>query len=779
MCQFITLTLTLLAAAAAAAMAPSSQPVAADGRRSRIGLPGCPTSCGNVSVPFPFGIRPGCHLPGFNLTCDDTQAPPRLLIGAGGVLQVVDISLDNATVRVRGPDIRTHREDWSFSPYEAGGTWGGRGWGLAGGGGPYVLSEAHNELVFLGCGLFAELLQAGRSDHVISSCISVCNSDASMPTQRRHGCSGQSCKKKCSGVGCCQAPIPFARTSYDVRLKTSAITGLIPSDKVPPFWVFIAEEGWFDQRGDSMSLTEAETTAIPAVLAWAVTYSTPTDHHPNITRHWNETCSKDDLGNIACHSKYSSCTNISRVFSDKPSGYTCKCWEGYQGNPYLPNGCQEINECLIPDNCYGRCTNIPGSYSCECPHGTHGDPYVPNGCVKSLTGISIGLGVGSAAVILFTILGSMFLSQKIKENRKIKLRQRFFKQNRGQLLQQLVSQRTDIAERMIITLKELEKATDNFSKARELGGGGHGTVYKGILSSLHVVAVKKSKIVVQREIDDFINEVAILSQINHRNIVKLIGCCLETQVPLLVYEFIKNGTLHNHLHVEAPVSLSWKDRLRIAVETAGALAYLHSYVSMPIIHRDIKSPNILLDDNLTVKLSDFGASRHISIDKSGVYSVVQGTFGYLDPKYYTTGHLTEKSDVYSFGMILIELLTRKEPMSYRSPQGYGLVKHFLTLLSKGNLVHILDPQVTREGAGEVVDIALLAKSCVKVEAEKRPTMRQVEMTLETIYTEFVSSHVTDNESKAADCSWENSMSAGRRANLEALGIVVHNRAQHI
>lgn len=347
-------------------------------------------------------------------------------------------------------------------------------------------------------------------------------------------------------------------------------------------------------------------------------------------------------------------------------------------------------------------------------------------------GLVIGISVAISAICLLVLaLGTVFfIIRKIKKHKVTRMKRKFFHQNRGQLLQQLVSHKSNVAERMIIPLEELEKATNNFDRARELGGGGHGIVYKGILSDLHVVAIKKSKIVVQREIDEFINEVAILSQINHRNVVKLYGCCLETEVPLLAYEFISNGTLHDHLHEEPLRPMPWEHRLRIASEIGKALAYLHSAVSIPIIHRDVKSSNILLDDALTAKVADFGASRHIPADQSVITTAVQGTIGYLDPEYYYTGRITEKSDVFSFGVILVELLTRKMPITYRSSTGRGLVVKFVTLVAEGNLVRILDPQVVKEGARVVEEVATLAVSCVGLRGEERPTMRQVEMALE-------------------------------------------------
>jgi serine/threonine protein kinase len=351
----------------------------------------------------------------------------------------------------------------------------------------------------------------------------------------------------------------------------------------------------------------------------------------------------------------------------------------------------------------------------------------------AFAGLTIGLLVASGPALLLLVLGVTLALLKVKQRKMKLLKQKYFKQNRGQLLQQLVSQRADIAERMIIPLEEIEKATNNFDQSRKLGGGGHGTVYKGILSDLHVVAIKKSKVMIQREIDEFINEVAILSQINHRNVVKLLGCCLETQVPLLVYEFISNGTPHSHLHREDTMGLlSWRDRLRIASETAKAIAYLHSSVSIPIVHRDIKSGNILLDDALTAKVSDFGASRYIipADQNEATATAVQGTLGYLDPMYYYTRRMTEMSDVYSFGVVLAELLTRKIPTSYRSEEGNGLVAQFNDLLAEGNLAQILDPQVVTEGGAEVKEVAALAASCINYRGEERPTMRQVEMALE-------------------------------------------------
>ncbi|XP_020977538.1 wall-associated receptor kinase-like 6 [Arachis ipaensis] len=179
-----------------------------------------------------------------------------------------------------------------------------------------------------------------------------------------------------------------------------------------------------------------------------------------------------------------------------------------------------------------------------------------------------------------------------------------------------------------------------------------------------IVAVKRSKEIERNQIETFVNEVVILSQINHRNIVKLLGFCLETEAPLLVYEFIPNGTLAQHIHSkphESSSPLSWDSRLGIACEVAGAVAYMHSSASIPIFHRDIKPTNILLDSNYSAKVSDFGTSRSLPQDKTHLTTQIGGTFGYIDPEYFQSSQFSDKSDMYSFGVVLVEIITGKKP----------------------------------------------------------------------------------------------------------------------
>ncbi|KAI3889294.1 hypothetical protein MKX03_037888 [Papaver bracteatum] len=194
-------------------------------------------------------------------------------------------------------------------------------------------------------------------------------------------------------------------------------------------------------------------------------------------------------------------------------------------------------------------------------------------------------------------------------------------------------------------------------------------------------------------------------------------------------------------------SNSWKNLLRIASEISNALAYLHSSASIPIIHRDIKSTNVLLDESYTAKVSDFGASRLVPLDQTHLNTRVLGTFGYLDPEYFRTSQLTDKSDVYSFGVVLIELLTGEKALSYeRSQQQRTLANYFISLLEVNNFSHLLDSRVLNEGKPEhVIAVAELAKKCLNSKGEDRPTMKQVAAKLEGLRSLEKDAHQESHE----------------------------------
>lgn len=447
---------------------------------------------------------------------------------------------------------------------------------------------------------------------------------------------------------------------------------------------------------------------------------------------------RHNMSGYACASANSECKTIRHTGGYV--GYRCNCISGYQGNPYIESGCVDTNECLQLNICPEICNNTIGNYACNpCPYKTEYDP-VNRRCVirkhqNLLLGIAIGLSVGLG--ILLLCLCGVFLICRWRRDIQKQLRKKYFQKNKGLLLEQLISSDEKQSDNKIFSLEELQKATNNFDPARILGSGGHGMVYKGILSDQRVVAIKKPKVLAEGEISQFINEVAILSQINHRNIVRLLGCCLETEVPLLVYDFIPNGSLFKIIHDDQSnkeFSLSWHDSLRIATEAAGALCYLHSAASVSVFHRDVKSSNILLDGSYTAKVSDFGTSRLIPIDQTHVITNIQGTFGYLDPEYYYTGQLNEKSDVYSFGVVLLELLLRKEPI-FTSDSGskINLSNYFLSERRTRPTTEMVTSQLLEQASeDELNTVASLAEECLRLQGEERPTMKQVEMKLQLL-----------------------------------------------
>ncbi|KAB1204458.1 hypothetical protein CJ030_MR8G028146 [Morella rubra] len=308
--------------------------------------------------------------------------------------------------------------------------------------------------------------------------------------------------------------------------------------------------------------------------------------------------------------------------------------------------------------------------------------------------------------------------------------------------------------------EELKKYTNSFSEANAIGSGGYGKVYKGTLSSGQMIAIKRARKDSTQGGLEFKTEIELLSRVHHRNLVTLLGFCFDQGEQMLVYEYIPNGTLMDSLsaspkpdvqhalssfkssHVQAQIShagksgirLDWMRRLKVAIGAARGLVYLHEDANPPIIHRDIKSNNILLDERLNAKVADFGLSKlKVDSERSYVSTQVKGTLGYMDPEYYMTQQLTEKSDVYSFGVLMLELITARKPIE----RGKFIVREVRNVMDKTkvlyNLQEIIDPAIglgkTLEGLEKYVDLAM---RCVEESGADRPTMSEAVKEIEDI-----------------------------------------------
>ncbi|KAL5581550.1 hypothetical protein UlMin_013992 [Ulmus minor] len=621
------------------------------------------SKCGNVSIPFPFGMgSKDCYLDKwFEIVCNNSSHTPIPTLSQSQ-LEVLGISLGGdypyPGLEVRSPISFMNCGDKKNSSKSVNLT-----------GNPFVFSSSMNSFAAVSCGTDTVIDASSNNSIVQIGCASECSSSLQNTSY-------------CDGIDCCQSNLPSELNAFKIDFRISA------EDPVQCRYAFVVDKDWFLNHNRNNYASIRYMDSVPVVLNWY------------LNRSYSDKLQLDQLTTLRAYD----CQTVSE-------GFFCYCYDGFQGNAYLPQGCN------------GTCVNTYGYYDCDKSRS------------RKLELVLIGVGSGLGALVLAVITWRLF--KFVKKRKAIKRKEKFFKQNGGLLLQQEISSgKTNVEKTKVFNSKELEKANENFNIDRVLGQGGQGTVYKGMLTDGKIVAVKKSKIADQTKVAEFINEVVILSQINHRNVVKLLGCCLETEVPLLVYEFIPNGTLSQYIHEQnEEFPFTWEIRLRVAKEVAGALSYLHSSASFSVYHRDIKSSNILLDEKYRAKVADFGTSRTISLDQTHLTTLVYGTFGYLDPEYFQSSQFTEKSDVYSFGVVLVELLTGQKAVSITrsAEEGRSLAPYFIITMEEDRLFEILEAQVIRGPKEEIVVVANLAKRCLDLNGRKRPTMKEVAMELEGIH----------------------------------------------
>ncbi|CAN6320893.1 unnamed protein product [Urochloa humidicola] len=677
-------------------------------------LPGCQATCGGVDIPYPFGIGARCSRAGFEIACNGSTP---FLSGTG--YKVLNLSLATNGALLELPiawtcyDRSGKRHDSeapvSFNPQ-----------------GVYRISDAHNQLYVVGCDVTAYIQSRKENKHngsnagydygYYTGCVSYCSSAESAKDGR------------CAGLGCCRVDIPPNLTDNSVGVddddnKSLAVRQIIYEFSSCSYGFLVDRNSYTFPRAD---LKMDRNRTMPVWLDWAI--------RPNGSSPFNCSDAMKNSSSYACKSQHSRC-----VDAVNGPGYTCNCSNGYEGNAYVVDGCSDIDECLHPEQypCYGVCHNTKGAYDCKCKRGSHGNP-LQQACDPNFSRAA-KISIGVICSISFLIALSIFI---LMFNEKRKLRA-FFERNGGPLL-------ASINNIKIYTKQELDHITEKYSNV--LGKGSVGDVYKGNTNDNQTVAAKAISVAKKHsnpeivnnepsdpEVDEirkmeFANEIKIQSQINHKNIVKLLGCCLEVEIPMLVYEFAANGSLYDVLHGTKSRPLSLQTRLDIAVDSAEALAYMHLSVTPKIFHGDVKSGNILLDENFMPKVSDFGTSRLLSIERMRTDEYVIADKDYLDPV-YTTGVLHEKSDVYSYGLVLLELITRKTPRY----NGYNSLKENFTksYATEEKAQAMYDEEIAFPDNIEFLQmVGSVAVDCLREKIDDRPTMKQVADHLQLVRNEW-------------------------------------------
>ncbi|KAK8682461.1 hypothetical protein V6N13_054849 [Hibiscus sabdariffa] len=676
---------------------------------------GCAGRCGNVDIPYPFGIEVGCYMnEWFRVTCNETTHGSRPYLTSIGQ-QLLNVSVPEGTVVVNNSVTYSNC-------FNRDGEANGISVNLTDT--PFSFSAFYNRFMSVGRGSLATILRSPTDEYPLGGCLQPICSNV---TSDAH----------------CTTDFPWDLSSFAVNMEE-----IYPHDATAKSCgsAFIVDQRYPDiikHRNDASDWT---TTRVPVTLRW----------------------STQIRGLCECPSGYYSTLNGEYIWTNLSESYLCVC--AYNANGRIStDACQEQLEICMDSYryTYMLCSNTSRS-KCSplsCPEGYQHTgvmckPIQLTKQYKKSHYMAIIIGCSTSLGTLVALIGTWHSLKVFERRKRIKLKQKYFEKNGGLLLQQQLSSTESNVERVrLFTSKELEKATDHFNENRILGHGGQGTVYKGMLTDGSIVAIKKSNMMEEKKSDEtrlkqFINEVMLLSHINHRNVVKLLGCCLETKVPLLVYEFIPNGTLSQLIHSpNEDFQLTWKMRLRIAIEIANALSYLHSAASVPIYHRDIKSSNILLDDKYRAKVSDFGTSKSVALEQTHVTTRVQGTFGYLDPEYFRSSKFTEKSDVYSFGVVLAELITGQKPISsgQSEEEVRSLANFFLLSMKENSLLDIIDPLIKNGSPGtDIVAVAELAKRCLNLNGKKRPTMKEIAMELEQIRSSEGANAIEQNADEDSD-----------------------------